>query len=79
MYEVVFLEAFSQSNDFVIDIFLANLVSVFTEVRNTEEQIVALEKKGQFCKDFFGISEILEHHFPSKHFQNLSVVSICNH
>ena len=44
MYEVVFLEAFSQSNDFVIDIFLANLVSVFTEVRYTEEQIVALEK-----------------------------------
>ena len=79
MYEVVFLEAFSQSNDFIIESFLANLVSVFTEVRNTEEQIVALEKKGQFCEDFFGISEILEHHFPSKHFQNLSVVSICNH
>ena len=39
-----FLEDFSQSNDSITDLFLANLVSVFTEVRYIEEQIVALEK-----------------------------------
>ena len=27
-----------------------------------------LEKKRQICKDFFGIFELLEHHFLSEHF-----------
>ena len=31
-------------------------------------------KMGQFRKDFFGNFEILEHHFLSEHFQNVSVV-----
>ena len=35
---------------------------------------VALEKKGDFRKYFFGISETLEHSFLSEHSQNVSVV-----
>ena len=35
---------------------------------------VALEKKAQFCKYFFGIFENLEHPFLSEHSQNVSVM-----
>ena len=39
-----------------------------------DSRAVALEKKGQFHKYFFGIFEIFEYLFLSKHFQNLSVL-----
>ena len=87
MYEVLFLEAFSKSNDFIIDLPLAN----FQLFQNTqrkrfpfslyllnseilESRAVALEKKGQFCKDLFWNFEFFKHPFLSEHFQNVSAV-----
>ena len=39
-----------------------------------DNRAVALEKKKHFCKDFFQIFEILEHHFLSERSQNVCVV-----
>ena len=41
--------------------------SVFTKVGHSALQTV--KKRGMFCKEFWGIFEILEHSFLSEHFQ----------
>ena len=87
MYEDIFLEAFSSSSDFIIELSLAdfqlfqnthikdfswNLYLLKSEIQDC--RAVALEKEGQFRKDVFGIFEILEYTFLFEHFQNVSVV-----
>ena len=47
---------------------------LFAKVEILDCRAVALEKKGKFCKDFFGSFEILEHPSLSEYFQNVSVV-----
>ena len=42
---------------------------IFVKVGSSGIKSVTLEKKGQFCKGFFGIFEILKHLFLSEHFQ----------
>ena len=88
MHEDVFLEMFSESNNFIIDLFLADFQlfqntqmkhffggeSAFAEVRNSGLQGCSVRKKGQFGKDIFGAFEILEYPFLFKHFPNVSVV-----
>ena len=79
MFEEIFLEAFSWSNDSWLHYSPFSgklptiseysketffLESAFADVRNSGLQAVALEKKAPFCKDFLGIFEILENPFP---------------
>ena len=53
------------------------LEPVFAEVRNSGLQGCSVrKKKGQFCKDVFGIFEILEYPFLFEHFENVSVVQL---
>ena len=86
MYEEIFLEAFSWLNDFIIDLSLANF-QLFQNTQRKyfswslcllrseilDYRPAALEKKGQFSKDFFWTFKILKH-FLSEHFQNVFVV-----
>ena len=86
VYEEIFVEPFSWSNDVIIGLSLAK----FQLFQNTYRKhfscslyllkskildcrAVPSEKKGQFRKDSFWIFEILEHPFLSEHFQNVSV------
>ena len=87
MRQEIFLEAFSQSNVFRIGLSLAKL-QLFQNTQSkqfscslhllTSEfrdcRAVALEKNTHSRKDYFGISEILEHPFLSEHSQNVSVM-----
>ena len=67
MYEVIFIEVFSQSNDFVIDLFLANfkllqntqketffLKSVFAGVRKSGLQGGSVREKGSVTQNITG-------------------------
>ena len=67
MYNVFFIEVFSESNDFIIDLFLANfqllqntqketffLKSVLAEVRKSELQGCSVREKGSVSQNITG-------------------------
>ena len=67
MYEVIFIEVFSSSNDFIIDLFLANfqlllnnqketffLKSVFAGVRKSGLQGCSVREKGSVLQNISG-------------------------
>ena len=81
----------NQSNDFIIDLFLANY-QLFKKTQMNDFSwslylrkfeilkwlAVVLEKKRKVRKNSFGISEILEDPFLSEFFENVSVVHYCS-